>query len=72
MFDAVDVPCPEHLHFSHTTSYVHDFCSLPDQDVGHYGLVCDVEHIYFHSGLCGSKFVLCFFGECPGLCTMMS
>ena len=23
----------------------------------------------FHFGLCGRKFVLCLFGQCPGLCT---
>ena len=24
----------------------------------------------FHFGLCGLKFVLCLFGQCPGLCTI--
>ena len=24
----------------------------------------------FHFGLCGRKFVLCLFGQCPGLCTI--
>ena len=32
--------------------------------------LCDVEHTYFNSGLCGSNFALCLFGQCPGLCTM--
>ena len=32
--------------------------------------ICDVEHTSFHFGLCGSKFVLCLFGQCPGLCTI--
>ena len=32
--------------------------------------VCDVEHTSFHFGLCGRKFVLCLFGQCPGLCTI--
>ena len=27
---------------------------------------CDVEHTSFHFGLCGRKFVLCLFGQCPG------
>ena len=30
----------------------------------------DVEHTSFHCGLCGRKFVLCFFGQCPSLCTI--
>ena len=29
--------------------------------------LCDVEHTSFHFGLCGRKFVLCLFGQCPGL-----
>ena len=29
-----------------------------------------VEHTSFHFGLCGRKFVLCLFGQCPGLCTI--
>ena len=32
--------------------------------------VCDVEHTSFPFGLCGSKFALCLFGQCPGLCTI--
>ena len=32
--------------------------------------VVDVEHTSFHFGLCGRKFVLCLFGQCPGLCTI--
>ena len=28
--------------------------------------VCDVEHTSFHFGLCGRKFVLGLFGQCPG------
>ena len=30
----------------------------------------DVEHTSFHFVLCGRKFVLCLFGQCPGLCTI--
>ena len=47
-----------------------DFCPLPDPDVGPSIIVCDVEHTSFHFGLCGRKFVLCLFGQCPGLCTI--
>ena len=39
-------------------------------DVGPSIFVCDVEHTSFHFGLCGRKFVLCLFGQCPGLCTI--
>ena len=30
----------------------------------------DIEHTSFHFGLCGRKFVLCLFGQCPDLCTI--
>ena len=33
---------------------------------------CDVEHTSFHFCLCGRKFVLCLFGQCPCLCTMFT
>ena len=56
-------------HFSHIADYIYDFCPLPDPDVGLSILLCDVEHTSFHFGLCGHKFVLCLFGQCPGLCT---
>ena len=49
--------------------YIYDFCPLPDPDVGPI-FVCDVEHTSFHFGLCSHKFVLCLFGQCPGLCTI--
>ena len=26
--------------------------------------------LHFHFGVCGRKFVLCLFGQCPGLCTI--
>ena len=29
--------------------------------------LCDVEHTSFHFGLCGRKFVLCLFRQCPGV-----
>ena len=41
-----------------------------DPDVGISMFVCDVEYTSFHFGLCGRKFVLCLFGQCPGLCTI--
>ena len=63
-------PCPGPFHFSHSVDYIYEFCPLPDPDVGPSIFVCDVEHTSFHFGLCGRKFVLCLFGQCPGLCTI--
>ena len=68
VFEAVDMPCPGPFRFSHIADYIYGFCPLPDPDVGFSILVCDVEHKSFHFGLCGRKFVLCLFGQCPGLC----
>ena len=35
---------------------------IPDPDVGISVIVCDVEHIYFHFGMCRGTFVdLCLF-----------
>ena len=48
-----------------------DICPLPDPDVGLSICGCDVEHTSFHFGLCGRKFVLCLFGQCPGICTIL-
>ena len=62
----VDMPCPGPFHLSH----IYDVCPIPDPDVGLSIFVCDVEHTSFHFGLCGRKFVLCLFGQCPGLCTI--
>ena len=70
VFEAVDTPCPGPFHFSHSIDYIYDFCPLPDPDVGLSFFVCYVEHTSFHFGLCGRKFVLCLFGQCPGLCTI--
>ena len=39
------------------------------QSASHF-LPCDVEHTSFHFCLCGRKFVLCLFGQCPCLCTI--
>ena len=64
VFEAVDMPCPESFHFS----YIADYIYAPD--VGVSILVCDVEHTSFHFGLCGRKFVLCLFCQCPCLCTI--
>ena len=60
------MPCPGPFHFFHSV----DFCPVPDPDVGLSIFVCDVEHTSFHFGLCGRKFVLCLFGQSPGLCTI--
>ena len=68
VFEAVDMPCPGPFHLSHSADYIYAFCPLPDPD-GTSIFVCDVEHTSFHSGLCGRKFVLRLFGQCPGLCT---
>ena len=70
VFEAVDMPWPGPFHFSHSVDYIYEFCPLPDPDVGPSIFVCDVEHTSFHFGLCGRKFVLCLFGQCPGLCTI--
>ena len=70
VFEAVDMPCPGPFHFSHSVHYIYDFCPFPDPDIGLSILLCDVEHTSFHFGLCGRKFVLCLFGQCPGLCTI--
>ena len=68
VFEAVDMPCPGPFHFfSHSVDYIYEFCPLPDPYVGPSIFVCDVEHTSFHFGLCGRKFVLCLFGQCPGL-----
>ena len=63
------MPCPGPYHFFYSLDYIYDFCPLPDPDVGLSICVCDVEHTSFHFCLRGSKFVLCLFGQCPGLCT---
>ena len=52
-----------------SVDYIYDFCPLPDPDVGLSILVCDVDHTSFHFGLCGREFVLCLFGQCPGVCS---
>ena len=70
VFEAVNMPCPGLFHFSHSVDYIYEFCPLPDPDVGPSIFVCDVDHTSFHFGLCGRKFVLCLFGQCPGLCTI--
>ena len=71
VFEAVDMPCPGPFHFSYSVDYIYDFCPLPDPDVGLSVFVCDVEHTSFHFCLCGRKFVLCLFGQCPCLCTII-
>ena len=63
-------PAQYHLIFAHSVAYIYDFCPLPVPDVGPAIFVCDAEHTSFHIGLCGRKFVLRLFGQCPGLCTI--
>ena len=43
-------------------------CFLTHMNIGL--SIYDVEHTSFHLGLCGCKFILCLFGQCPGLCTI--
>ena len=63
--------CPAQDHFiCLSVDYIYDVCPLPDPYVGLSILVCDVENTSFHFGLCGRKFVLRLFGQCPGLCTI--
>ena len=63
--------CPAQDHFIFLTVLIICMtCPLPDPDVGPSIFVCDVEHTSFHFGLCGCKFVLCLFSQCPGLCTI--
>ena len=59
------MPCPGPFPFSYSVDYINDLCPLPDTDVGLSIFVCDVDHTSFHCGLCGRKFVLCLFGQCP-------
>ena len=70
VFEAVDMPCPGPFHLSHSVDYIYEICPLPDPDVGPSICVCDVEHTSSNCGLCGRKFVLCLFGQCPGFCTI--
>ena len=64
IFEAADMPCPGPFNFSYSVDYIYDFCALPDPDVGLSIFVCDVEHTSFH-------FVMCLFGQCPDLCTII-
>ena len=66
------MPCPIPFHLSYSVDYIYDFCPLPDPDVGLSIFVCDVQHTSFNFGMCGRKFVMRLFGQCPGLCTIMS
>ena len=60
--------CPAQDHFIFlSVDYIYDFCPLPDPDVSLSIFVCDVEHTSFHFGMCARKFVLCLFGQWPGL-----
>ena len=66
------MPCPGPFNLPHIADYIYDFCPLRDQDVGRSIIVRDIEYTSFHFGLCGRKFVLGLFGQCPGLCSIMS
>ena len=58
-------------HEVHRSSLRRLICPAQDHFVfGPSIFVCDVEHTSFNFGLCGRKFVLCLFGQCPGLCTI--
>ena len=60
--------CSVQAHFIFLTLLIiSDFCPLPDPDFGFPVLVRDIGHTSFHFGLCSSNFVLCLFGECPGV-----
>ena len=59
------MPCPGTFFFL-SVHYIYDFCPISDPDVGPSIFLCDVEYTSFHFGLCGRKFVLCLFGQCPG------
>ena len=63
-------PCSGPFNFSNRVDYIYDFCPLSDSDVGLSIFICDVEHTSIHFGMCSRKFVLCLFGQCPGLCTI--
>ena len=65
VYETVDMPYPGPFHYVHSVYYIHEFCPLPDPDVGISILVCDVEHNSFNFSLCARKVVLCFRGSAP-------
>ena len=65
-----NITYPGPLNLSHIADNVYDLCPLSDPDVNLSVLVCDVQHTSFHFGLCGRKFAVCLFGQCPCLCTI--
>ena len=64
--------CPVQVHFICITVLIISmtFVLSLTQNVGLAIFICDVEHTSFHFGLCGSKFVLSLFGQCPDLCAI--
>ena len=58
------MPWPGPFHFAHIADYIYDFCPLHEPDVGLSIPVGDVEHT-------SVKFVLCLFGQCPAICTVI-
>ena len=49
---------------------MYDLCPLLNPNVVFSVLACGVEHTSFNFGLSGHKFVLCLFGQGPGICTI--
>ena len=45
-------PAQDHFIFSYSGDYIYDLCPLLDPDVGLSVVVCDIEHTYFHIGMC--------------------
>ena len=64
--------CPAQDHFIFLTVLIISmtFVLSLNQMLVFLSLYNDVEHTSFHFGLCGRKFVLCLFGQRPGLCTI--
>ena len=58
VFEAVGVPCPRPVRFSHISDYFHDFDPIPDPDVGVSVLLCDVQH---------TSFLVCATASCSAL-----
>ena len=59
VFEAVDIPCPEPFHLSHSVDYIYDFCPLPDPDVGLSIFVCDVESLLLSILVCVAASLFC-------------
>ena len=64
-------PAQEHFICSHCWLYLWLVSSPWPICSSLYPCICDVEHTSLHVGLCGRKFVLCLFGQCPCICTII-